>query len=584
MTRFFVLAALLFCVFLTHSQMVQGQTPPAPSADERRSSIMRNYFSAFGSQGQGSLDRLNALSLAPESFQSLPLEEAINPNEYVLGPGDVVEVNVFGTVPLTLRSMISPEGLLSLKTIGIFEAKGKSLANLKKEVEQAALRQYKSSSFALSLYQPRSFFVMVSGAVSTKGQQIATPLDRVDKVFYLANSQGPPPPDAAQAVARRLYPEPASIVKASLRNITLRHSDGSTEAVDLIRYFMTGDRRFNPRLREGDVIEVPNLQLENMDLVGIDGAVQLPALYEYSRFDSLSTLYKIALGATKNADLEHVQITRRTPTGFERLTVNLSEILLGKAPDVPLLPNDRVQVRLKALSRVGNVTVKGAVEYPGFYAIESQKTTLKEVIALAGGFTKEALLSGARIFRRPKSEEGVPLPANAPQDLDFIRQQLIRTGDLDAEEAANFNLEFGARRNYVSADFRAIFSGQQEDPVLEDGDLIIVPRDAGTVYVFGQVAHPGHIKYVAGRTYKDYIALAGGETNESTGDVRILKAGSYEWKFPRETTIESGDWIFVPKKFQKTFAQQMAEITPVVSIVSTLATLALLIFQVFRQP
>jgi hypothetical protein len=48
--------------------------------------------------------------------------------------------------------------------------------------------------------------------------------------------------------------------------------------------------------------------------------------------------------------------------------------------------------------------------------------------------------------------------------------------------------------------------------------------------------------------------------------------------------VESGDWIFVPKKFQKTFAQQMAEITPVVSIISTLATLALLIFQVFRQP
>jgi protein involved in polysaccharide export with SLBB domain len=79
------------------------------------------------------------------------------------------------------------------------------------------------------------------------------------------------------------------------------------------------------------------------------------------------------------------------------------------------------------------------------------------------------------------------------------------------------------------------------DIVLEDGDLIIVPRDAGTVYVFGQVANPGYIKYVPGRTYKEYIALAGGETNESTGDIRILKAGSYEWKFPHETAVESGD-------------------------------------------
>jgi protein involved in polysaccharide export with SLBB domain len=104
--------------------------------------------------------------------------------------------------------------------------------------------------------------------------------------------------------------------------------------------------------------------------------------------------------------------------------------------------------------------VRGAVVYPGFFAIESQKTTLKEVIAMAGGFTPEAQLSAARIFRRPKSDEGVPLPASIPPDLDFIRQQLIRTGDLDAEEIANFNLEFGARRNYVSADFRAIFNNQ----------------------------------------------------------------------------------------------------------------------------
>ncbi|MCS7013173.1 MAG: SLBB domain-containing protein [Chloroherpetonaceae bacterium] len=566
----------------TAASFAQGVS--VPSAEERRSSVMRTYFSAFGSQGQSSLERLNALSLTPEVFQSIPLEEAINPDEYVLGAGDVIEVNLFGTIPLTLRSMIAPDGMLSLRTVGVFNAKGKTLTEIKKAIEQGVLKQYRASSVSVSLHQPRTFLVLITGAVTLRSQQPATPLDRVDKIFYLANSQGQPQPDASQLLARRLYPDTQPPIKASLRNIVLRHSDGTTEPVDLIRYFLTGERRFNPRLREGDVIEVPNLQLENMDLVGIDGAVHLPALYEYSQFDSLTTLYKIALGATKYADLERVQITRHTEKGFERLTVNLAAILAGKAPDVPLLPNDRVQVPLKTHARIGNVTVRGAVAYPGFYAIESQKTTLKEVIALAGGFTSEALLSAARIFRRQKSEEGVPLPANVPPDLDFIRQQLIRTGDLDAEELANFNLELGARRNYVAADFRAIFSGKSSDVVLEDGDLIIVPRDAGTVYVFGQVANPGYVKYDAHRSYKDYIALAGGETSESTGDVRILKAGSFEWKYPNETVVESGDWIFVPKKFQKTFAQQMAEITPVVSIISTVATLALLIFQVFRQP
>ena len=196
MNRCLILALVFSCAAISYSQ-----TPATPGADERRGSLMRSYFSAFGSQGQSSMERLNALSLAPESFPNLPLEEAINPDEYVLSAGDVLEVNIFGSVPITLRSMISPEGMLSLRTIGIFEAKGKSLTQLKKELEQAVTRQYKAPSFGLSLYQPRSFLVMVSGAVSQRGQHVATALDRVDKVFYLANAQGPPPPDAAQLAA-----------------------------------------------------------------------------------------------------------------------------------------------------------------------------------------------------------------------------------------------------------------------------------------------------------------------------------------------------------------------------------------------
>jgi protein involved in polysaccharide export with SLBB domain len=579
MTRFLIMLAL--CCAVTP---LYGQSSSSSSADERRSSMMNSYFSSFG-KGQTAADRLGLLNLSPETFQSIPLEETINPDEYVLGAGDVVEVNLYGTFPLSLRGMVSPEGTLSLRTVGAFAVSGKTLSEIRKVIETASFKQYKTSDISISLHQPRTFFVMITGAVKLQGQHVATPLDRADKIFYQANSGAASQPDPAQAaVARRLYPETPNATQASLRNITIKRKDGTLEQVDLIRYFLTGDRQFNPRLREGDVIQVPNLQLENMELVGINGAVQLPALYEYSKNDSLSTLYKLSLGATKNADLEHVQITRRTEQGFEKLDVNLSKILAGALPDIALKPHDRVQVRLKDLSRIGNVTVRGAVMYPGFFAIESQKTTLQEVIALAGGFTKEALLSGARIFRKPKTEEGVPLPANAPQDLEFIRSQLIRAGDLDAEEIANFNLELGARRNYVSADFRTLNSPNGSTVVLEDGDLIIVPRDAGTVYVFGQVANPGYVKFTAGQSYKTYIALSGGETNESTGDVRILKAGSYDWKFAHETTVESGDWIFVPKKFQKTFSQQMLEITPVVTIVSTVATLALLIFQVFRQP
>jgi protein involved in polysaccharide export with SLBB domain len=193
------------------------------------------------------------------------------------------------------------------------------------------------------------------------------------------------------------------------------------------------------------------------------------------------------------------------------------------------------------------------------------------------------LLNGAKIYRKPRTEDPNAKEPISITDPGFERARILRGSNLNPEEAQTFDIDYNARRNYVSVNFQDIFqSGSSSDVVLKDGDVILVPKDEQLVYVFGQVQRPGFVKYVKGWKVRDYLNAVGGETSESTGDIKVLKANGDEWKTPSDTEVESGDWIIAPKKVRKTFAQSVSEYAPVISLFTTIVTLGVLIFQVTK--
>ncbi len=593
----FFLSFLLISVPLSMTaqdalQQLRDQTFAMQATGESRSSLLKNYFSAF-SQDQNFIDKTATSSESYTSLQTFPLEDVVDAEKYVLGPGDVIEISIFTLTPITFRTTVSADGALTLPNVGAVAVSGKTLASVKPDLLSQISKQYKSSSVAITLQRPRNFLVTVTGAIRTPGKHIVSSVDRVDKAVLLANA--PPVENTTLAptlqteklnsdrLSVRLYPNYAPLLQPSLRRIKVHRKSGEMVECDLIRFFMAGDNSMNPVLQEGDVVVVPNLAVESVEKVGIYGAVQIPGLYEYSPFDSLSTLFKLAQGATPNADLENVQLVRKTASGFVSERINVSEIFAKRAKDVRILPNDRVQVPEKKMTKIGNVTIKGEVQFPGYFAIEEGKTTLKEVIKLGGGFTEQALLNGAKIYRKPRTDDPNAKEPIAITDPEFERARILRGSNLNPEEAQTFDIDYNARRNYVSVDFQEVFEkGSAKDVLLQDGDVILIPRDEQTVYVFGQVERPGFVKYVKGWNVRDYLNAVGGETSESTGDIKVLKANGDEWKTPSDTEIESGDWIIVPKKVRKTVAQSVSEYTPVISLFTTLVTLGVLIFQVTR--
>jgi protein involved in polysaccharide export with SLBB domain len=194
-------------------------------------------------------------------------------------------------------------------------------------------------------------------------------------------------------------------------------------------------------------------------------------------------------------------------------------------------------------------------------------------VQLAGGFKETALLPASQVFRKIKTSRNIIW-----EGLENAK------GGGNQEDSLYYTLENTIRTNgeLVVADFVGLFidKDKSKDIYLQDGDRIIIASRTKTVYVFGQVTKPGHVTFVKGEKYKYYIAKTGGLTDDAvSGDIRIIKGNSKQWLKPDETTVEEGDYIWVPKEPYRPFSYYVQIYSQLFGILGTLGTLTILVLQ-----
>jgi polysaccharide biosynthesis/export protein len=537
----------------------------------------KNLLSGFSTTGT------DISKLLDKSSGVVPMEGFINPTEYYLGPSDILEVNIWGAIPLTLPVIISPEGTAIVNTVGEIPLKGLTLEEAKITLANEIKKKFKSSAVSVTLRSPRLFNVSVVGNVNNPGTFVVSAIDRVDRVVSIAVRELEKKEILNKAELDRLAyfrdEQEKERNDYSLRNIKVIHKNGDTLNVDLVKYFAMGDKSSNPFLRDGDIIFVPKEDLDG-NIISIFGAVKKPGKFEYSKGDNITTALSIAQGYNANSDLTNVEINRVNEdwSGFSKINVNLKSILDGKEKNFELIPGDRVFIRpLKSIKPTKEVTLKGEVVKPGKYPIIKGVTKLSEVIEAAGGFTASASLAEASIVRKNITED------NLEKNPDYERLETMRLGKLDRTDIEYLTLEEVIKRGYVVADFKKIFSDKDKssDILLEGDEIIYVPTDNNSVYVYGQVNNPGYVTINGSSDYEYYIKKAGGFSESAIkGNVAVIKGGSKEWKDPDNTKIESGDIIWVPKKEYKDFTTWWSFIRDVTSIVISAGTIALIIIQI----
>jgi protein involved in polysaccharide export with SLBB domain len=501
-------------------------------------------------------------------YKSFPIDKAINPDNYIVGPNDMFNLSIYGYINQTLPLIVNLEGSLIVPTIGEIKVNGLTLSETKDKVIRAVKKRYYSSEVSLSISTPRTFLISISSIVQKKIEvsPISRPSDIINLIFY----------DTAN-VSKLTYkynnPKEFFNPEISLRNIELIRKNGSIVDVDLYKYFNTNDDKYNPYFLDGDLLKIPYGQLAK-NYITVEGAVQLAGVYEYNKNDDLESIIGLSRGFDTDAEPDSISVFRIYSSTNKYDVINLS---YNDNRDFKINVYDRVLVKYKS-NYVKNlsVTILGEVNRPGIYPITFKNTTLKEAIEIAGGFKSTAYLPLSIVFRKYDKEYN-------KNDTNEILINM-RTNDLivNEKDKLSFERDIISKRNRMVIDFEKLFKDGDlsQNIMLEDKDVIYINDDKKVVYVYGQVLNEGFVTLKEGADYEYYIDKAGGfSLAADEGNTRIIKFNSRGWYKPNKVEVLSGDFIYVPKKSPTEFKDTFTIIATMIGVVASLITTYLLIKQ-----
>jgi polysaccharide biosynthesis/export protein len=444
-------------------------------------------------------------------------EGSIDPEKYVLGPGDKIFISISGLEEMVFNIIINQEGNLYIPKVGGIDLRNSTLAEGKDKIVSGINRYYKNVDVFVTLMDFRKIKVSLLGNVAKPSSQILPANARL--MDLIADSDG-------------------LLETSNYRNIKVLGKDGKEEIYDLLTYLRYGDKSQNPYLTEGDVVLVDKVDR----MVTIYGEIKYPGIYEYVEGETVSELIELAGGLTLKAREDSIEVVSFDEKGKNQYSRYFSLEIL-KNNFLELKNQDRIIVRqLSEYFLDRYVKIEGFVNYPGWYKIIKDSTTLKQIIKQSGGFLRDASLSEASLIR----SIGV-----TQYDPEYERLKLIPRADMTDDEYDYLKAKSRERTGKVVVDFVRLFryGDIDEDVVLKRGDIIEVPEAKNYITLLGQVVNPGKVIYRENLSYEDYINLAGGFGWRALEDeVRVIKVKTGEWVDAEDAEeLEPGDTIWVPE-------------------------------------
>ena len=306
--------------------------------------------------------------------KSLTFEPQMNiatPQNYVLGPGDQLVIDVYGDTQKSEQLTVSPDGDVTVPEYGPIHVAGLSVASAQKRVRSRLGSYYQSSDIKVTVGQTRSIMVNVMGEVRTPGTYTLSAFATVFHALYMAGGISN---------------------LGTLRNIKVFRQGRQISSVDVYEFILNGRLAGNVRLQENDVIQVGPYE----SIVEIDGSVKRPMAYELRKNESLATLLKYAGGYTNNAYKKSMRVVRNNGRMKSVFNVEEFEMNAFKMTDGDVVTVDRILDRFENM-----VEVKGAVFRPGMYNLGDKVNSIRSLIETADGLTEEAMVSRA-VLRRMK--------------------------------------------------------------------------------------------------------------------------------------------------------------------------------------
>ena len=291
------------------------------------------------------------------------------PDNYRLGPGDNVYIDVYGASQKTIEGTVSPDGTVVVEGFGPIAVGGMTVAQANSAIRSRLGSRYQSSKLRLTVGETRSIMVNVVGDVKVPGTYTLSAFASVFHALYMAGG-----------------------VKdlGTLRNIKIYRNSQHISTVDIYDYIINGHMTGNVRLQDNDMIMVGSYDC----LVVVDGKVKRPMYYEMKRNESLAALIKYAGGFTGDAYKKSVRVIRKTGREFSIFNVDEFDMSSFKLADGDSIAVDSI------LDRWSNMAeVKGAVFRPGMYQVGGEITSVRSLIEHAEGLREDAFTAHAVMHR-----------------------------------------------------------------------------------------------------------------------------------------------------------------------------------------
>ena len=323
-----------------------------------------------------------------------------------------------------------------------------------------------------------------------------------------------------------------------------------------------------PLQREDSVSIASVFDLRDKYQVTIQGEVRKPGIFAYADSMTVEDLIIQSGGFSEGASPKRIEVARRVdnsdPTSKDSkvaqvFSVNADLLLKNMAADFHLKPFDIVSVySLPGYEKQKSVKVEGEVVYPGYYTIEKKTEKISDLIARAGGLSASADIEGGTLKRSNIAILGVE--KNKADTAELQRERIERLDRLkkNFRDSTKTKDSTELRNNYVGIDLKQIMEkpGSDIDLIVEDGDVLRVPKKQQIVRVNGEVLYPSAVVFNSDKTFKEYVLNAGGFTP------RALKRGAYIvyangtvkgtrkvlFFFNSHPEVKPGSEIYVPRK------------------------------------
>ncbi len=413
----------------------------------------------------------------------------LNP-DYPVIPGDTYQVSYLYNLKTTnLPFFIDGEGKTNLSFFGSLDTNGLSYKELKVIIEQIVTRAYPDSLPQLTIKSTGVFPVIIKGEVSFPGPAKAWGFSRLSDL-----------------IADRMTKY------SSLRNVEVEHADGSKEVFDLFGAALKSDISKNPVIKPGDSITINRYDRE----VYISGEVRREGAFQLLENENLTKLIKnYSNGLTKLSDSSRIYITRINTINGTTETIYLDSEN-GSFESVVLEDMDMIVV--------------------------PAKTSSLPLVFFEGSL-------GMKVGSTSPVSAKIPWPITENQRISTAVMNLPEGSITPVSDLKNSFIIRRGEDNYIPVDLEKIiyYHNYSNDTVLMEGDRIVIPMKLFTVYVGGSVEAPRAVPYIAGKTYLEYIQMAGGfNRDEHIGSsVSIFDRDGN--KHGRDRVIQPEDRIFAPR-------------------------------------